>query len=228
MGSRAASSRTLGLWRGRCRRGAAERPTALRQGRPRGRPPSLRGGELPRATVAGRAPGGSSGLPAILKPLGSGSPKATRATAASQPGGHMVNVELIRRAAVLVGVRDGARRGGPGGRRDLPGLGQADRRERGQGHLQDARQPRRALDGHLVRRGRADARTTTARGTEKFQGCLDRRRNRSCKGDPSGTLSFTFDYWALFGSDEEPSSGAPAGTRCVSGTGAFAGAAGCS
>ena len=36
------------------------------------------------------------------------------------------------------------------------------------------------------------------RGTEKFKGCIDRRRDRSCKGDPSGTLSFTFRYWGLF------------------------------
>ena len=40
------------------------------------------------------------------------------------------------------------------------------------------------------------------RGTESFRGCLDRRRDRSCKGDPSGTLSFTFDYWALFDGED--------------------------
>jgi hypothetical protein len=39
-----------------------------------------------------------------------------------------------------------------------------------------------------------------AQGTELFRGCIDRRRDRSCKGDPSGTLSFTIRYWALFGS----------------------------
>ena len=39
-----------------------------------------------------------------------------------------------------------------------------------------------------------------AQGTELFKGCIDRRRDRSCKGDPSGTLSFTIRYWALFGS----------------------------
>ena len=50
------------------------------------------------------------------------------------------------------------------------------------------------------------------KGTEVFDGCIDRRRDRSCKGDPSGTLSFTFRYWALFGSeDPESSPGAPAG-----------------
>ena len=30
-----------------------------------------------------------------------------------------------------------------------------------------------------------------AQGTDLFKGCIDRRRDRSCKGDPSGTLSFT-------------------------------------
>ena len=43
------------------------------------------------------------------------------------------------------------------------------------------------------------------KGTEVFDGCIDRRRDRSCKGDPSGTLSFTFRYWALFGSEDPES-----------------------
>ena len=37
------------------------------------------------------------------------------------------------------------------------------------------------------------------KGTEEFKGCIDRRRDGSCAGDPSGTLSFRFLYWALFG-----------------------------
>jgi hypothetical protein len=44
-----------------------------------------------------------------------------------------------------------------------------------------------------------------AQGTELFKGCIDRRRDRSCKGDPSGTLSFTIRYWALFGSADPES-----------------------
>jgi hypothetical protein len=44
-----------------------------------------------------------------------------------------------------------------------------------------------------------------ARGTELFKGCLDRRRDRSCKGDPKGTLSFTFEYWAHFASPDPAS-----------------------
>ena len=33
-----------------------------------------------------------------------------------------------------------------------------------------------------------------AKGTELFEGCIDRRRDRSCKGDPSGTLTLEFRY----------------------------------
>jgi len=40
-----------------------------------------------------------------------------------------------------------------------------------------------------------------ARGTERFRGCLNVHRDHSCKGDPSGTLSFRFIYWAQFASD---------------------------
>jgi hypothetical protein len=64
-----------------------------------------------------------------------------------------------------------------------------------------------------------------AKGTEMFSGCLDVKRDGTCKGDPSGTLSFRFSYWALldeggglvWGTCTHPVSG---------GTGAFAGARG--
>ncbi len=66
-----------------------------------------------------------------------------------------------------------------------------------------------------------------AKGTERFSGCLDRGRDGSCKGDPSGTMRFTIDYSALFD---------PAGSQnlvwgaclhpVMGGTGAFAGARG--
>ena len=66
-----------------------------------------------------------------------------------------------------------------------------------------------------------------AKGTERFSGCLDRGRDGSCTGDPTGTLRFTIDYSALFD---------PAGSQnlvwgaCLhpvtGGTGAFAGARG--
>jgi hypothetical protein len=66
-----------------------------------------------------------------------------------------------------------------------------------------------------------------AQGTELFDGCLNRGRDHSCKGDRKGTLTFSFDYWALFAS-ADPSSlvwGACV-HPVVSGTRAFAGAQG--
>ena len=64
-------------------------------------------------------------------------------------------------------------------------------------------------------------------GTESFKGCLDRKRDGRCKHDPSGTLSMTFEYWALFGS-EDPESlvWGSCWHPVVSGTGDFAGASG--
>src|SRR4051812_13802259 len=66
-----------------------------------------------------------------------------------------------------------------------------------------------------------------AKGTEKFSGCLDRRRDGSCKGDPTGTLTFTIDYSALF---DPPGSQNLVWGACMhpvtGGTGAFAGARG--
>jgi hypothetical protein len=66
------------------------------------------------------------------------------------------------------------------------------------------------------------------RGTETFAGCLNRnRRDRSCKGDPKGTLAFTFDYFAAFASpDPESLIWGSCVHPIVSGTGAFAGAQG--
>jgi hypothetical protein len=66
-----------------------------------------------------------------------------------------------------------------------------------------------------------------AKGTERFSGCLDRGRDGSCKGDPSGTLRFTIDYHALF--DPPGSQNLVWGTcyhPVAGGTGAFAGARG--
>jgi hypothetical protein len=66
-----------------------------------------------------------------------------------------------------------------------------------------------------------------ARGTERFEGCFDRLRDRSCKGDPKGTLSFEFEYWALFASADPASLVWGACWHpIVSGTGDFAGAQG--
>ena len=66
-----------------------------------------------------------------------------------------------------------------------------------------------------------------ARGTELFEGCIDRRRDRSCKGDPSGTLEMTIEYWALFASADPASLVWGACFHpIVAGTGDFAGAQG--
>ena len=66
-----------------------------------------------------------------------------------------------------------------------------------------------------------------ANGTELFEGCIDRRRDRSCKGDPSGTLAFEFGFLGLY---ESPDPASLVWGTCwhpvVSGTGAFAGARG--
>ena len=66
-----------------------------------------------------------------------------------------------------------------------------------------------------------------AKGTEYFEGCIDRRRDRSCAGDPSGTLNLEFRYSAVYGSADPAS--LVWGTcwhPVLSGTGAFAGAQG--
>jgi hypothetical protein len=64
-----------------------------------------------------------------------------------------------------------------------------------------------------------------ARGTEHFSGCLDRGRDGSCANDPSGTLDFTFRYWAQFGPGDALVWGA-CWHPITGGTGAFKGASG--
>ena len=65
------------------------------------------------------------------------------------------------------------------------------------------------------------------KGTEVFEGCIDRRRDRSCAGDPSGTLNIEFGFLGLY---ESPDPASLVWGTCwhpvVSGTGAFAGARG--
>ncbi len=65
------------------------------------------------------------------------------------------------------------------------------------------------------------------KGTELFEGCIDRRRDRSCAGDPSGTLSLEFGFLGIY---ESPDPASLVWGTCwhpvVSGTGAFAGAQG--
>ena len=64
-----------------------------------------------------------------------------------------------------------------------------------------------------------------ATGTESFKGCLDRKRDHHCKRDPKGTLSMTFEYWALFGSGDSLVWGS-CWHPVVGGTGDFQGAQG--
>lgn len=68
--------------------------------------------------------------------------------------------------------------------------------------------------------------TSQATGHEHFVGCLDRGRDGSCIGDPSGTLSFSFQFSGKF----DTVTFAEIRGRCqhpvVSGTGGFADAGG--
>ena len=65
------------------------------------------------------------------------------------------------------------------------------------------------------------------KGTELFQGCIDRRRDRSCAGDPSGPLNLEFGFLGLY---ESPDPASLVWGTCwhpvVGGTGAFADARG--
>ena len=64
-----------------------------------------------------------------------------------------------------------------------------------------------------------------AQGTESFAGCLDRRRDGSCAGDPSGTLQFSFLYWGQFDASDTLVWGA-CYHPITGGTGAFRNATG--
>lgn len=64
-----------------------------------------------------------------------------------------------------------------------------------------------------------------AKGTESFQGCVDRGRDGSCAGDPSGRLDFSFLYWGSFGAGDSLNWGA-CYHPIVGGTGDFRGAIG--
>jgi hypothetical protein len=64
-----------------------------------------------------------------------------------------------------------------------------------------------------------------AKGTESFNGCMDLGHDGSCTGDPSGTMDFTFNYWAKVTGDDRLQLGTCA-HPVVGGTGAFAGATG--
>jgi hypothetical protein len=63
------------------------------------------------------------------------------------------------------------------------------------------------------------------KGTESFKGCIDRKLDGSCAGDPSGTLKFKFRYWGKFGKGDKLELGTCA-HPVTGGTGDFAGATG--
>lgn len=65
-----------------------------------------------------------------------------------------------------------------------------------------------------------------AKGTERFTGCIDRRRDRSCAGDPTGTLRFTFQYWAQPGDQADQIRWGACYHPIVGGTGGLKGATG--
>jgi len=63
------------------------------------------------------------------------------------------------------------------------------------------------------------------KGTESFSGCIDRKLDGSCAGDPSGTLKFKFRYWGKFGKGDSLELGTCA-HPVTGGSGDFAGASG--
>lgn len=64
-----------------------------------------------------------------------------------------------------------------------------------------------------------------AKGTEKFKGCIDVKGDHKCAGDPTGTLSFRFLYWGMFGPGDALVWGS-CWHPVIAGTGDFAGAQG--
>jgi hypothetical protein len=71
----------------------------------------------------------------------------------------------------------------------------------------------------------ASAPVLMAKGTELFEGCIDRKLDGSCAGDPSGSLKFKFRYWGNFGKGDKLELGTCA-HPVTGGTGSFAGASG--
>jgi hypothetical protein len=63
------------------------------------------------------------------------------------------------------------------------------------------------------------------KGTESFNGCMDLGHDGSCTGDPSGTMNFTFTYWAKISGKDKVELGTCA-HPVSAGTGGFASATG--
>jgi hypothetical protein len=63
------------------------------------------------------------------------------------------------------------------------------------------------------------------KGTESFNGCIDVKGDGSCAGDPSGTMKFSFRYWAQLDQDGKVQLGTCA-HPVTGGSGDFANATG--
>ena len=72
---------------------------------------------------------------------------------------------------------------------------------------------------------REGGRVFKGKGKEKFNGCIDADRDKSCEGDVTGRLYFKFTYWASFGDDGLTNLGTCA-HRVYDGKDGFAGASG--
>jgi hypothetical protein len=71
----------------------------------------------------------------------------------------------------------------------------------------------------------ASAPVFKGKGTELFEGCIDRKLDGSCAGDPTGKLKFSFRYWGKFGKGDKLELGTCA-HPITGGSGGFAGATG--
>jgi hypothetical protein len=72
---------------------------------------------------------------------------------------------------------------------------------------------------------REGGRVFKGKGEEKFNGCLDADRDKSCDGEVTGQLYFKFTYWGSFGDDGFINLGTCA-HRVTDGKEGFAGASG--
>lgn len=71
-----------------------------------------------------------------------------------------------------------------------------------------------------------DAPVFKAKGRERFNGCIDSDRDRSCNGEVTGRLFFKFRYWARFGDGDQQLELGTCAHRVTGGTDGFAGATG--
>jgi hypothetical protein len=97
----------------------------------------------------------------------------------------------------------------------------------------DPNKPILKMTGGLLGTFRGLTSTDTAKsplvqnkGTERFTGCIDRARDKSCAGDPKGTLKFSFRFWGMPGAQKDTEVWGACYHQIVGGTGAFAGAKG--